>query len=156
MTFAAATTTIMCVFATPIILAVITSLAILAVITSTLTSSFLILRFTLLAIEITSSITLDCTNWILKSSIGRLQNSLWGWQSQQQVLLSPKKEYTFVQSPLSSHFLSRPSPRPLSAKRPQLPLLLHQLPCRAPVNPKFSYSLPVTPDDSCDHHQMGI
>ncbi|KAI9033675.1 hypothetical protein CLU79DRAFT_882806 [Phycomyces nitens] len=147
-------TTLACILATPIILVVITSLATLAVITSTLTSSFVFLRLTLLTIEIVSSITLDCTNWILKSSISRLQNSLWGWQSQQKVL--PKKEYTFVQSPISSHFLSRPSPQPLSQKRPQIPLLLHQLPCRAPVNPKFSFSLPVTPDDSCDHHQMGI
>ncbi|KAI7862531.1 hypothetical protein BDF14DRAFT_1885982 [Spinellus fusiger] len=134
---------------------VVTVLAILAVISSTLTSSLLFLRFTLLAIEIISSLTINSTNWLLQSVIKKLESNLWGWQKQQQ----PEKVHTpHQQTKTHVQFsLHSATPIPTMKRRHQLtPLLFNQLSCRKPVNSKYPFSLPGSPDTYYSHHELGI
>ncbi|KAI8972732.1 hypothetical protein BDB01DRAFT_809045 [Pilobolus umbonatus] len=116
---------------TPLILLIVTFLAVLAVITSTITSSFLLIRLTLLAVEMIGGITLESTNWLLSACIQRIR-----------CFLSDQNDIP----PTNCHesLLSR-------RKLPSSSLSLSQLPFKATLKTKYSMSIPNTPEAESFH-----
>ncbi|KAI8390141.1 hypothetical protein BD560DRAFT_380034 [Blakeslea trispora] len=118
--------TVGCVILTPFVLLVMLCLMLLAVITTTFTSSFLFLRFTLLAIEVVSGLTLESTNWLLTHCMLRIEGYLNRYRKQQH---TPNKTIVMRRKKLSTSSLT-----------------LSQLPFKAKIKSTYSVSVPGTPD----------
>ncbi|KAI8374085.1 hypothetical protein EDC96DRAFT_498489 [Choanephora cucurbitarum] len=130
--------TVGCVILTPVVLLVMLFLMLLAVVTTTFTSSFFFLRFTLLAIEMVSGLTLESTNWLLSHCMLRIEGYLNRYRKQHK-----------TQSPSQSIVMRR---KKLSTSS----LKLSQLPFKATVKSKYSVSVPGTPDPELFHHRMTL
>ena len=129
--------TVGCVILTPVVLLVMLFLMLLAVITTTFTSSFFFLRFTLLAIEMVSGLTLESTHWLLSHCMLRIEGYLNRYRKQQKQL--PSQSIVMRRKKLSTSSLK-----------------LSQLPFKATVKSKYSVSVPGTPDPELFHHRMTL